>query len=145
MDLLARREHSRRELQRKLEHRFPAQEVAEALDRLAEQGLQSDQRFAQGFARERALRGYGPRRILNDLLSRGISGAAADTALSILAREEHIDWARQARSVLERKFGGAPAEDFADRARRLRFLQNRGFTGDALADLGGTPEELSQD
>ncbi len=134
MDLLARREHSRRELGRKLRRRYDADEVEEALATLAEEDLQSDARFAAVFARERMLRGSGPQRIQRELLERGVSGSAADAALRALQEEEGVDWRRIARAALEKKFGdGELPEAYTERARRLRFLQYRGFSEEDIA------------
>jgi regulatory protein len=128
MDLLARREHARSELERKLSRHFDREAIAQALDRLAEEGLQSDRRFAEAFVRERATRGYGPQRINAELQQRGIADRVAQAALATVCEEEGIDWREQARSALCKKFGQAtlPA-DFRERARRLRFLSYRGF------------------
>jgi regulatory protein len=134
MDLLARREHSRRELGHKLRRRYDADEVETALITLAEENLQSDERFAMVFARERMLRGMGPQRIQRELLERGVSGAIADAALRDLQEEEGVHWPQIARAALEKKFGDAdlPAA-FEERARRLRFLQYRGFSEDDIS------------
>lgn len=135
MDLLARREHGRRELQRKLERRYSADEIDEVVGVLSEEGLQSDERFAASFARERMLRGYGPRRIQSELLKKGISGSLADQAIRTLERSEGVSWRRVARDALKKKFGDSELpEEYAERARCLRFLQNRGFAGDDTGD-----------
>jgi regulatory protein len=136
MRLLAQREHSRQELLRKLQPRFERSELEEALLRLSDECLQSDSRFARVYARERALKGMGPQRIQSELLQRGISGSDADGALRALLAEEGIDWLTQARRVLRKKYGSPqlPA-DFPERARRLRFLQYRGFAADQLTLL----------
>lgn len=136
MRLLAQREHTRQELLRKLQSRFDRTELEEALGRLSDERLQSDSRFARTFARERALKGQGPQRIQSELLQRGVSGSDADAALRSLPAEEGIDWLVQARRVLRKKYGSPqlPAE-FSERARRLRFLQYRGFAPDQLTLL----------
>jgi regulatory protein len=138
MDLLARREHSRRELERKLRGRYDPDEIDEALAKLAAESLQCDARFALSFARERALRGIGPQRIQRELLQRGVSGSTADHALRTLEEREGINWQRVAREALQKKFGhpALPAE-YDDRVRRLRFLQYRGFAGDELQGEDG--------
>jgi len=131
MDLLARREHSRRELLDKLGGRFPAAELAAELDQLRQEGLQSDLRFAESFVRSRALRGFGPQRIALELRQRGI---AAELAAQVLATDE-IDWRQQLRELNERRFGTRPAADTRERARRWRFLQQRGFGTDLIRTL----------
>lgn len=143
MDLLARREHSRLELLHKLARRFgdrePRSELEVAIDTLAAEGLQSDERFALSFARERLHRGHGPRRIRVELQQRGVDDTLIDTALAEVPAEEGTTWAGQARLVLAKRFGDGPARGFPERARRLRFLDQRGF---GTQDM---PQDLSDD
>lgn len=138
MDLLARREHTRRELLDKLGSRFPAEQLAAELEQLCREGLQSDARFAESFVRGRALRGYGPQRIAQELRQRGV---AAELAAEAMATAD-IDWLAQLRALSERRFGRLPPADTRERARRWRFLQQRGFGGEwlrLLADEGPEP------
>ncbi|MEZ5502052.1 MAG: regulatory protein RecX [Halioglobus sp.] len=124
MNLLARREHSLRELRDKLKRRFANLAVIdEQLSRLAEEGLQSDARFAQSYARQRIDRGYGPLRMREELRERGVTESDIDSALQELA----VDWRVLAGAVLQKKFGVHPPEDFTEKARRARFMQYRGF------------------
>lgn len=131
MDLLARREHSRFELLHKLARRFgdsePGDGLEAAIDTLAAEGLQSDERFALSFTRERLQRGHGPRRIRVELQRRGVEDTLIDAALAEVPAEEGTSWAGQARRVLAKRFGDEPAADFPERARRMRFLDQRGF------------------
>jgi regulatory protein len=128
MDLLARREHSRLELTRKLRRRYAPEEVEAALEALADEGLQSETRFATAFARERMLRGYGPLRIVSELGERGVNEALAVVALREVCEEEGVDWRLQAQAVLLKKFGiDALPADYTERVRCLRFLSYRGF------------------
>ncbi|MGE0482969.1 MAG: regulatory protein RecX [Gammaproteobacteria bacterium] len=123
MSALARREHSRRELERKLGARgLDANAVGDALDDLGAAGLQNDGRFATAYARQRAERGYGPRRIRLELRERGIE----DTAVVAAFDELEHDFATLARRVQRRKFGHAP-RSVAERAKQTRFLEYRGF------------------
>jgi regulatory protein len=125
MNLLARREHSLRELRIKLKRRFADEAVIdEQLSRLADERLQSDARFAESYARQRAEKGYGPVRIREELRERGVSDADVEVALEELA----LDWRALARQVLHGKFGDRPAADIRERARQARFMQYRGFT-----------------
>ncbi|MEE4108937.1 MAG: regulatory protein RecX [Halieaceae bacterium] len=143
MDLLARREHSRLELLQKLARRFgdgeSTDELEAAIATLATEGLQSDERFALSFTRERLHRGHGPRRVRAELQQRGVDDALIDTALAEVPVEEGTSWREQARLVLEKRFGQAPARDFPERARRLRFLDQRGFGSQHM------PPNLSDD
>ncbi len=127
MDLLARREHSRRELEQKLKKRFKDLVSIEAqLDRLAEERLQSDTRYAESFLRQRVNRGYGPARIQQEMRQKGIADGDVQNALAAL----DVDWTRQAEQVWRRKFGEIPVDDIKEKARRDRFMRYRGFSGD---------------
>lgn len=128
IDLLARREHSFAELERKLGSRFEAQTLAEALDALRAEGLQSDARFALSFVRQRMRRGMGPARIRSELQQRGVSGADAVHALEAAPDAEGTSWPDLARSAQLKKFGTLEPGDDRQRARVGRFLEQRGFS-----------------
>jgi regulatory protein len=131
MDLLARREHSFRELQTKLVQRFGDSPLVRAeIARLRDERLQSDERFAEAYLFSRSRRLYGPGRIKAELRERGID----DTVIAALFREAEIDWQTNLRQLVETRFGKQPAADFKEKAKRLRFLQYRGFSAD---DVGG--------
>ncbi len=128
--LLARREHSRLELARKLRQRGrPEDLIGQVLDALAREGLLSDVRFAEQYVHARAGRGYGPVRIRAELRERGV--AETDIEAALAAAE--ADWRQLAEAVRRKRFGQAVPEDFPTRARQMRFLQNRGFDAEQLA------------
>jgi regulatory protein len=132
MDLLARREHSRSELWLKLKKRFGDDErIHEQLDRLSEENLQSDSRFAESFLRQRIGRGHGPMRIRQEMRQRGI----ADGDIAAALEAEQPDWCALAEATYRRKFGALPPEDIKARARRSRFMQYRGFGLDQYQHL----------
>lgn len=123
LGLLVRREHSRKELRRKLTAGgHDEADVEAALDRLGHSGLQSDLRFAEVLVRSRIAQGHGPLRILAELRLHGLDDVEADQALN--AAEP--DWLALAVDLCRRRFR-RPATDQADRARRARFLAGRGF------------------
>ena len=129
MDLLTGREFSRAELAKKLDKRFDSDPaIASELDRLQEEGLQSDQRFTEAFLRSRIYRGHGLARIRLDVRQKGIG----DDLLNAAVEATDTDWFRLAREVADRKFGRSPATEQKDRARRMRFLQYRGFNFDQI-------------
>lgn len=135
MDLLARREHSFRELTNKLAQRFgavaPTQVLIQTeLERLREERLQSDSRFAEVFVRSRAQRLYGPIRIKAELRERGIS----DTVIAASLQAADIDWQANRQQLIDNRFGRKPAADFKEKAKRLRFLQYRGFSTEDFGD-----------
>lgn len=138
MDLLARREHGRAELARKLRQRGAAGEMIDAeLERLAEEGLLSDQRFLECFIRSRANAGYGPLRIRDELGQRGLPRSAVERALA----DSGIDWADNLRQLWRRRFAGLP-QDTRERAKQGRFLLQRGFALEGVNRLlrGGGDE-----
>lgn len=123
---LARREYSRAELAARLARNGgDAAEVADVVAVLAEQGLLSDQRFAESLVRTRAQR-YGSTRIAGELRSRGV--AADDSGLMVSLRESD---AERASALWQRKYG-TPAGDIAGRAKQMRFLEARGFPPDVI-------------
>ena len=157
MNLLARREHSLSELQAKLCRRFHAPElVAAVLQDLQRENLQSDERYAQSLLLQRLQRGYGPARIRQDMRDRGLDEAAVAAAHAAV----EPDWFAAAESVFLRKFGtavttensSAPFEPeqsardpvarreamqaaLKEKARRMRFMQYRGFASEHFRHL----------
>lgn len=124
MRLLARREHSRLELQRKLKERgHESDVVAEVLQALEQERLLSDQRYAESYVRMRSERGYGPVRIHHELQERGVSDELVGRALEAA----EINWYELAARVRKQRFGDQPIADFKEQARQMRFLQYRGF------------------
>lgn len=138
MDLLARREHGRVELARKLRQRGASAELIEqALDRLSDEGLLSESRYLESFVRSRAHAGYGPLRIREELAQRGLPREAIEQAL----RDSGFDWSAQLRDVWRRKFGQLP-DDARERAKQGRFLSYRGYPLELIGRLlrGGTQD-----
>ncbi|WP_348697618.1 recombination regulator RecX [Ectopseudomonas khazarica] len=132
MDLLARREHGRVELTRKLRKRGAPQELIEAaLQRLSEEGLLSEARYLESFVAYRARAGYGPQRIREELGQRGLERSDIDQAL----RESAIDWFESLRETWQRKFAGQLPMDARERARQGRFLAYRGYSLDMIGRL----------
>lgn len=127
--LLVRREHSELELRHKLLARqFDDDIIDRVVAELVGQGLLSDRRFADAYVRGRFERGFGPLRIQSELHQRGV---AADLAAQTLA-ELSGDWVDSATRQRHKRFGAVRPEDARERARQMRFLQQRGFTGDQI-------------
>ena len=132
MDLLARREHGRVELTRKLRQRGATDELIEpALDRLAEEGLLSEARYLESFIRYRSNAGYGPARIREELGQRGLARADVEQAI----RESGVDWGERLRDVWQRKYSGFLPQDPRSRAQQTRFLAYRGFSMEMIGRL----------
>lgn len=132
MDLLARREHGRVELTRKLRQRGAPEELIDtALDRLTEEGLLSESRYLESFVSYRARSGYGPLRIREELGQRGLQRADIELAL----RDSDINWQAQLEDVWRRKFSGQLPADARERARQGRFLAYRGYSMEMIGRL----------
>jgi regulatory protein len=124
VELLARREHSARELKSKLSRRgFDPAESAATLERLQSRDYQSDSRFGEMLVRSRIEGGYGPRWIVAELGTHGI----AESAARDLIESAGPDWSKLARRQLRRRYGARSAATPAERSKRALFLLRRGF------------------
>ncbi|MGQ0593488.1 MAG: regulatory protein RecX [Gammaproteobacteria bacterium] len=122
--LLARREHSRSELAAKLAARGVGSEIAQhVLAELSADALQSDERFAEDYARARIERGYGPEQILAGLRERGIDEAI----LSHRVDPRDPAWIERLAETRRRRFGILLPMGPGQWARQCRFLVRRGF------------------
>lgn len=126
--LLTRREHSARELKRKLAERgIDAPAATEAIKALASHGLQSDARYADQLVRTRIAQGYGPRRIKAELEQAGLSGEQTQEAM----QAAECDWTELAQRVHAKRYGAAPT-NVGEKLRQQRFLFGRGFDADQV-------------
>lgn len=129
LGLLIRREHSRKELLRKLTIRgVPVAEADAAVARMVAEGWQDDGRFAESLVRSRAMSGYGPRRIHAELETHGLDGARAKAAMD----GSETDWSQQARDLVRRRHPDALAGDRAAQRKAADFLLRRGYTMDQV-------------
>jgi len=130
--LLARREHSQRELLEKLALRgFSQDEATPIIAKIAEQNWQNDARFAEVFVRQRIANGYGPLRIRYELQQRGV--AAVD--LDALAEETAGGWLEQLLALYSRKYAAEQTLSQTEWLKRSRFLQQRGYSGEMIKQL----------
>jgi regulatory protein len=145
LGLLARREHSRKELKTKLRRGgYEGEETAAALDRLGAQHYQDDDRFAVALLRTRIAQGYGPLRLRVELKDHGVP----DARIRQLLQEAEADWDALAAAQLRRRYGAVPCADYAERARRAQFLLRRGFSAATVrsvtrADVSEASDDLS--
>ncbi len=129
LGLLVRREHSRRELTRKLTARgIEADAANAAVERLAGEGWQDDTRFAESLLRNRAGSGYGPLYIRAELGTHGLPGELVSATLE----GYDGDWIENARDLLRRRFGEEGPVDLAQRRKAADLLARRGFDGDSI-------------
>ncbi len=128
MDYLSRREHATHELFQKLlaKEEYEADDISEALARLVDQGLLSDERFTEAFISQRINRGSGPLKIRAELRQKGVSDAMIETFLN----EHNGLWQESALAVRIKKYGSECPSDLKETARQTRFLQSRGFSSE---------------
>ena len=125
--LLARREHSRAELERKLgPHAGSPEVIAGIVEALAQKKQLSDERYAEERIRSLS-RKYGAAKIRHDLKSKGVDAR-------LIERISSDDDLERARTILARKYR-LPAATREERAKRMRFLQSRGFSSEIIFKL----------
>jgi regulatory protein len=128
MNLLAMREHSAKELTTKLSKKFDQLEwIAAELKKLKNDGLQSDQRFAEAYVNMRLRQGKGALAIRLELKERGVADALISEYLSA-----PTDWNGLALQAHKKKFGNRPIPDIKEKSRRIRFLTARGFSAENI-------------
>jgi regulatory protein len=125
--LLARREHSRFELARKLAQAgFDGTEIAALLDDFEHKNWLSDRRFAESWVADHRARA-GSVKLAFELRQRGVGDSIIEAVLGD-NRDSELE---RAREVWKKKFGTPPA-DPSEKARQVRFLQGRGFLSDVI-------------
>lgn len=127
MNLLSMREHSAKELHTKLTKKFAqADGILASIEKLKNDGLQSDQRFTEAFVNMRLRQGKGALVIRLELKEKGVS----DTLINqyLVAPSIDTDWNELALKAYRKKFGDSPIGDLKDKAKRARFLTARGFS-----------------
>ena len=126
--LLARREHTRAELARKLAPYGSDEEIETVLSELSKASLQSDARFAESYVRSQASR-LGATRLRQILRTKGVA-----TDLIAASVDELPDESQRIHVVWQKKFGTPPA-DAREWAKQARFLQGRGFAAELIRKL----------
>lgn len=132
MNLLARREHSRRELREKLNKKFSNSVlISSVIEQLEKDNLISDQRYAEMIIHSKANKLYGPERIKYELRQAGISDDLIDTQLEA----SDINWLDSLTHLKQKKFGATSATTPQERAKQYRYFQYRGFDSQTIKRL----------
>ncbi|MEO6825622.1 MAG: recombination regulator RecX [Nitrosospira sp.] len=133
---LARREHSRLELERKLRpHAQTFEELSSLLDALEQRGFLSAARMVEQVIHMRKNR-FGSQRIAHELREKGIAENLIAEALPNIRETEQ----ESAREVWQKKFGAMPA-DAKELARQMRFLMGRGFAAEVIHKVLRHPDK----
>ncbi|MBI5938213.1 MAG: recombination regulator RecX [Betaproteobacteria bacterium] len=135
LNLLARREHSRAELARKLSPHGEADEIAALLDDLERRKQLSDARYAESLRHTRSGK-YGSRRLAHELREKGVGEGLIADAVAV-ARAGDL---AAARAAWAKKFGVLP-NDANERARQYRFLLGRGFPAEVVRRVVGGEDD----
>ena len=136
--MLARREHSRRELHDKLERRgYQAEAISPVLDALEAEALLQDRRFAEVYVASRMARGFGPVRIRRELQQRGVAAELIDATCD----GADPAWSEHAVSVWRKRFSQTPADSYSAWAKQARYLQQRGFDSEQISTALGDFDE----
>lgn len=127
--LLTRREHGFEELIVKLQQKgFHQDDAKQVVRQCQDQGLQSDERFAEALLRSKMRQGYGPLRIRQELQAKQLN---ADLINRLLQSEEY-DWHSLAGIVWDKKSINKDALDFSELQKMKRFMLYRGFSSDMI-------------
>ncbi|MDE2401923.1 MAG: recombination regulator RecX [Burkholderiales bacterium] len=121
------REHSRTELLRKLApHAQDEGEITQVLDTLEALGYLSAERFVDSVVHRKAAR-FGMARIKGELAQHHLPDDAVRQALATLQGTE----LERAQALWQRRYGQVSASP-VDKAKQMRFLAGRGFSGDVI-------------
>ena len=125
--LLARREQSRNELQRKLHIKAVENgwtvDLESLLDDLQRLGLQSDLRFSEVLVRSKANVGYGPSRLYQWGVQYGLDRDLVFRQM----QEQQFDWFEKALQQKRKHCGWALASSLKERSKQAKYLYQRGF------------------
>ena len=123
LDLLSRREHSRKELYLKLTKRFESKEdINLNLDRLVEKNLLSDSRFTEEYVQARRKKGFGPIKISAELEKRGVNESLISNEI-----DKFDDWEDLAELSFKKRFPDGVSKDFQKLQKQKTFYQTKGL------------------
>ncbi len=129
LDFLSRREHSYKELIIKLKDRVDSRDkLIDELDRVRKEGLQSDERFSESYIRARSIKGFGPNKISNELLYKGVD---ENLVFSLLENNE-INWTQCLKKAYIKKSKSINISSTDDKEKLRSFLHKRGFDYDEI-------------
>ena len=124
LDILSRREHSTKELVIKLEKKFTSNtDILLTVSKLKKNNLLNDIRFTESYVAARKRKGFAPKKIEFELISKGIK----DSDISYVLSEE-TGWCELAKKAFNKKFKNGPSNEINQKLKQKNFLKNRGFT-----------------
>ena len=124
LDIISRREHSQKELSNKLIKKFDIPELVDSvIHSLLEKNLLNDYRYSESYVVARKIKGFGPKKIGYELVSRGVNENIASEVI-----DAEGGWNEAALKAFNKKFKAGIGEDFKEQNKQKVFLQNRGFS-----------------
>ena len=124
LDIISRREHSQKELSDKLIKKFNIPESVESvIHGLLEKNLLNDYRYSESYVVARKRKGFGPKKIGYELVSRGVNENIASKVI-----DAEGGWNEAALKAFNKKFKAGIGSDFKEQNKQKVFLQNRGFS-----------------
>ena len=124
LDLLSRREHSRKELFIKLTKRFDCKdEINLTLDQLEENNLLCDSRFTEEYVHSRRRKGFGPVKISMELEKKGVKDSLISSEI-----DKFNDWEKLAELSFKKRFPDGASKNFKELQKQKNFLTNKGFS-----------------
>ena len=124
LDIISRTAHSQKELTRKLLDKFSEEEIVNSvINNLVKKNLLNDTRYSEAYVVSRKRKGFGPKKILYELIARGVIENIAYEAI-----ENEGGWKDAALKAFNKKFKKGKSMDFKELNKQKTFLQNRGFS-----------------
>lgn len=125
--LISYRDHSKKELQEKVQRTCDAAAAEQAVERMEELGLVNDERFARQYARKLLLDKKMTRRAaMFELTRKGIDRDTAEAALG----EIDVDYRDNIRAILDKKYRNL--QDEKTKRRAVAALQRLGYSWDDI-------------
>lgn len=139
VSLLSRRDHSEKELLRKLKEKGFQQGAESAIERLKKSGYIDDERFCRMYVNElRRLKGYGKRRIEQELYLKGVSRDIIGEAL------EEISFDKSVLSDIIRRKYLSKMTDEKSKKRAVNALMRLGYSYSEIRDaINELDEEIT--
>ena len=133
LDIISRREHSQKELTDKLAKKYDIPELVDSvIHGLLEKNLLNDYRYSESYVVARKRKGFGPKKIGYELISRGVN---ENTASEVIDAEG--GWNDAALKAFNKKFKAGISKDFNEQNKQKIFLQNRGFSFEEIDSVFG--------
>ena len=124
LDILSRREHSSKELTQKLFKKFDNKTlIHEVINKLTKNNLLNDIRFAEMYTLARKKKGFGPKKIFYELLTKGLLENDINAAI-----DDEGEWESIAQKVFKKKYPNGISEDIKTTLKQKNFLMSRGFS-----------------